>query len=73
VRVGDEIYGEAKRERDYCVLLLVKNVNSPYKGLLPTLHLDAPSNCRDDKGNVMQWVVYLPPVVPKPMADLNES
>jgi len=54
--------------------MLVKDVISPYKGLLlPPLHLDAPSNCREDEGNVMQRMVYLPPVVPMPMADLNES
>ena len=71
--VRGEIYGEARRERDYGVVLLVGDVNGPYKGLLPALHLDAPSNYRDDKGSVMQRVAYLPPVVPMPMADLNES
>jgi hypothetical protein len=68
-----KIYGEAKPKSDYCELLLIKDASSPYKGLLPPLHLDAPSNCREDEGSLMQRAVYLPPVVPMPKADLNES
>ena len=50
-----------------------KDVNGPYNGLPPILHLVARCNRRDDEGNAMQRMVYLLPVVPMPMADLNES
>ena len=35
--VRGEIYEEAKRKHYYGVLLLVKNANSPIRGLLPPL------------------------------------
>jgi len=69
-KVRGEVYGEAKREHYYFICYYLSGVKSPYEGLLPLLHLDIPSG---DEEHIIQRMAYLPPVVPKPIADLNES